>query len=1260
MIRLLFLAANPVDQARLRQGPEYSAIYNALDPARFALIPAFAATPDQLQELLFQHRPQIVHFSGHGDNTGLLFEDANGQSTPVAPETLRDLFTHFADRLHCIVLNACYSQPHAATIATVVDAVVGMGDAVSDDGALAFAEAFYRGLSNDKSLSAAVDLGRNQIDLTGLAEVDYPQLQAELVDATQLFARDWDDETNTLSATPRGIHGLYPFNKHFFGRDDELVTLHDLLQHEPNVSICPTITGMGGLGKTQLAAHYARAHVDDYRDGIFWLTAADLNNIRPQLADFCVALNLPVADPQRTGDLTEQKISAFKVYLDRHPQALLIFDNVEEPDHLRTRQIGIGFTALTLGGKVLVTTRRRKLPSDRFTELPLERLLPVPARQILTTARPDLANDPNLERLCAQFGYLPLMLNLAAAALAKRGGAIAGYLSKLQEWGIDTLHDRARVSLDDYHTSLTAVLQEQWAMLTSEDARLLLRVAGQLPEAEVIPTARLGLLAGLRDVDEWECPLRDGLEELESASLIEMVDEETLRLHPLICDFARALVGDAECTAFCTACAQRLADAYSNDHNGLKRLGYEYEQRGIGALILDVITATDLAQSVDAAHNTAPNSKFQTPNIKLQSLLRQLRQEAHHLQMPHEQRKAGSLWQQLLPRTGVVDGGAITHKLSQLLCQTLYWLPLWSHQWQSLAVEQTLTGHKGSVRDAAIISPNRIVSASWDCTLKVWDLMSGAVEQTLVGHESHVLGVAVLDTNRIVSFSADRTLKVWNLITSAVEQTLASQADYINDVAVLDNNRIVFASDDCTLKLWNLMTGAIEQIFAGHRGHVLSVAVLDSSRIVSASADGTLKVWNLITGAVEQTFASLERFANSVAVLDSTHIVSTSDGTLKIWNLMSGTVEQTLASQEHHVNGAAVLDIDRIVFFSSNGTLNIWNLASGAVEQTNAGHERGVNGVVVLDTNHIVSFSADNTLKVWNLASNIVKQINTGHEASVNGVVAVDHNRIVSTSADHTLKVWNLMTGSVVQTLSSQESSAWTVAVVDSNHIVFASADRTLKVWNLATGTIEQILSGHKDDVNDVSVIDNHHVVSASADGTLKVWNLTTGTVVQTLSSHEDRIWNVVVLDANHIVSVVADRTISVWNLESSTVEQTINDYEDLILGIVVLDNNHIISYDNTIKLWNLQTGQIEQTLTDHEGGIYDVAVLDNNHIVFASADCTLKIWERRAEKVVASIGLDGTPTCVTVARQDGRTFVVAGDAGGALYCLELVEPVDQ
>ncbi len=94
------------------------------------------------------------------------------------------------------------------------------------------------------------------------------------------------------------------------------------------------------------------------------------------------------------------------------------------------------------------------------------------------------------------------MLNLAAA-LKKRGGVIAGYLQRLHTLRAEKLHSEvAKVSLDDYHQSLSAVLHEQMAMLRDENAPLLLRVVGQLPEAAVIPTARLGLLVGLADVDE--------------------------------------------------------------------------------------------------------------------------------------------------------------------------------------------------------------------------------------------------------------------------------------------------------------------------------------------------------------------------------------------------------------------------------------------------------------------------------------------------------------------------------------------------------------------------------------------------------------------------------------------------------------------------------------------------------------------------------------------------------------------------------------
>ena len=60
----------------------------------------------------------------------------------------------------------------------------------------------------------------------------------------------------------------------------------------------------------------------------------------------------------------------------------------------------------------------------------------------------------------------------------------------------------------------------------------------------------------------------------------------------------------------------------------------------------------------------------------------------------------------------------------------------------------------------------RGVSASYDKTLKVWNLETGPALRTLEGHVSFVMAVAVsADGRRAVSASYDTTLKVWDLET---------------------------------------------------------------------------------------------------------------------------------------------------------------------------------------------------------------------------------------------------------------------------------------------------------------------------------------------------------------------------------------------------------------------------------------------------------------------------------------------------------------
>ena len=63
----------------------------------------------------------------------------------------------------------------------------------------------------------------------------------------------------------------------------------------------------------------------------------------------------------------------------------------------------------------------------------------------------------------------------------------------------------------------------------------------------------------------------------------------------------------------------------------------------------------------------------------------------------------------------------------------------------------------------AVLDADRIVSGSYDATLKVWSVTSGECLQALSGHSRPVRAVAVLDVDRIVSGSYDHKLVVWSV-----------------------------------------------------------------------------------------------------------------------------------------------------------------------------------------------------------------------------------------------------------------------------------------------------------------------------------------------------------------------------------------------------------------------------------------------------------------------------------------------------------------
>src|SRR6478672_8088018 len=156
----------------------------------------------------------------------------------------------------------------------------------------------------------------------------------------------------------------------------------------------------------------------------------------------------------------------------------------------------------------------------------------------------------------------------------------------------------------------------------------------------------------------------------------------------------------------------------------------------------------------------------------------------------------------------------------------------------------------------AAFSPDghRIVSGSFDATVRLWDAETGQpVGQALTGHTNVVTSVAFSpDGRRIVSGSYDNTVRVWDAATGQpVGQPFTGHTAGVNGVAFSpDGKRIASASADKTVRVWDADTGKpVGQPFTGHTNYVNDVAFSpDGKRIVSGSEDGTLRLWNADTG----------------------------------------------------------------------------------------------------------------------------------------------------------------------------------------------------------------------------------------------------------------------------------------------------------------------------------------------------------------------------------------------------------------------------
>ncbi len=180
-IPILFLASDPKDASRLRLAEEQREIREKLRLSKlrdqFVFYSRVAVRPEDISQALLDIEPKIVHFSGHGTDTGMLcVENKVGEIQPVSANALAMLFEQFSEQIDCVILNACFSKVQANAIARHINCVIGMSQEIGDRAAISFAIGFYQAVGAGRTIKQAYRLGCAQINLQGIPENSIPVL----------------------------------------------------------------------------------------------------------------------------------------------------------------------------------------------------------------------------------------------------------------------------------------------------------------------------------------------------------------------------------------------------------------------------------------------------------------------------------------------------------------------------------------------------------------------------------------------------------------------------------------------------------------------------------------------------------------------------------------------------------------------------------------------------------------------------------------------------------------------------------------------------------------------------------------------------------------------------------------------------------------------------------------------------------------------------------------------------------------------------
>jgi WD40 repeat protein len=312
----------------------------------------------------------------------------------------------------------------------------------------------------------------------------------------------------------------------------------------------------------------------------------------------------------------------------------------------------------------------------------------------------------------------------------------------------------------------------------------------------------------------------------------------------------------------------------------------------------------------------------------------------------------------------------------------------------------------------------------------LWSKPTWNLHQTINAHSDWVRCLSFTpDGDKLVSGSFDKTIKLWQLDTGKALYSLGDRLKGVFALAVSPDGKLLASGSwDEKIELWNLETGTLLHKLSQHTASVRSLAIApDSKTLISGSFDQTIVLWNLPDGIVGKIMVDLEPISAIALSADGTFLASTGDdGIVKIWSLATGTKIAESSGNKHCIGSLTISpDSHTIAAGTVNGDMLLWqleNIENGQPDQlslfqTIKAHAGQINACVFSpDSQYVITGSVDGKAKIWYKGENLqfrdkARSILKGDPGRSVMSVAIDYSgkMVAIGGADGTIQLWQRM-----------------------------------------------------------------------------------------------------------------------------------------------------------------------------------------------------------------------------------------------------------